>query len=193
MRGKSAAVPIYVASSEGVTNLTFNIAWPADHLSNAALVATGPAMATCSLQDQGTNLVFSMQTVAGQVLQGTQQLAQLSFMAISNHNPALLPLPIQHTSALKPNGSSYTNCVAPTATIAVIGGEPFLFASTAPDSSRSLTLYGLLGVNYQLQYATNLGAPTIWTPVWNYAQTNNPITIGVDSVHPVMFYRLLKP
>src|SRR5262249_43758619 len=71
-RGRSAAVPIYLASSSGVTNLTLNIAWPASRLSNAALDATGPAMATCSLQDQGTNLVFVMETVAGQVLQGTQ-------------------------------------------------------------------------------------------------------------------------
>jgi hypothetical protein len=192
-RGKSAAVPIYLASSEGVTNLSFNIAWPAAHLSNAALVATGPAMATCSLQDQGTNLVFSMHTIGGQSLLGTQQLAQLSFLAISNQNPALLPLPIQHTLASKPNGSSYTNCVAPTPTIAVVGGEPFLFATLAPDSSRSLTLYGLMGVGYQLQYATNFGAPTVWTPVWNYVQTNSPMIIGVDSVHPVIFYRLFKP
>jgi hypothetical protein len=193
VRGNSTAVPIYLASSEGVTNLTANITWPAGHFSNAALVATGPAMATCSLQDQGTNLVFSMHTTAGQVLQGTQQLAQLSFLAISNQNPALVPIPINHTVANKPNGSAYTNSVAPTATIAVTGGEPFLFASINPDSSRSLTLYGLLGVGYQLQSATTFGAPTTWTPVWNYVQTNNPITIGVDSVHPVMFYRLFKP
>jgi len=193
VRGNSTAVPIYLASSEGVTNLTANITWPAGDFSNAALVATGPAMATCSLQDQGTNLVFSMQTIAGQVLQGTQQLAQLSFLAISNQNPALVLIPIKHTVANKPNGSAYTNCVAPTATIAVTGGEPFLFALIGPDSSRSLSLYGLLGVGYQLQSATNFGAPTIWTPVWNYVQTNNPITIGVDSLHPAMFYRLFKP
>jgi len=193
LRGKSAAVPIYLASSEGVTNLTCNITWPVGHLSNAALVATGPAMATCSLLDQGTNLLFSMQTVAGQVLQGTQQLAQLSFTAISNQNPVLLSLPIQHTTASKANGSAYTNCVAPTATVAVTGGEPFLFASVAPNSSRSLSLYGFVGVSYQLQSATNFGAPTIWTPVWNYVQTNSSITIGVDSAHPAMFYRLFKP
>jgi hypothetical protein len=192
-RGKSAAVPIYLASSGGVTNLTMNIIWPASHLSNAALVATGPAMVTCSLQDQVTNLVFSMQTIAGQVLQGTQQLAQLSFLAISNQNPVTLQLPVNTLAADKPDGSLYTNCIAPAATVAVTGGEPFLWASLAPDSSRSLTLYGLVGLSYQLQSATNLGAPTLWTPEWTYVQTNSAITIGVGSTNRVIFYRLFKP
>jgi hypothetical protein len=191
--GKSTAVPIYLASSSGVTNLAFNITWPAGHLANAALVATGPAMATCSLQDQGTNLVFAMQTVAGQTLQGTQQLAQLSLLAVSNQLPALYPLPVGQTSAAKPDGSLYTNCITPTATVAVVAGEPFLWATFAPDSSRNLTLYGLLGVTYQLQFCTNLALPSNWTPTWTYVQTNSAITIPVDPVAPTKFYRLFKP
>jgi hypothetical protein len=192
-RGRTAAVPIYLASSSGVTNLTLNIGWPAGRLSNAALLATGPAMATCSLQDQGTNLVFAMQTIAGQVLQGTQQLAQLSFLAISNQMPASLPITMGQSSASKPDGSLYTNCITPTATIAVFAEGPFLSAALAPDSSRSLTLYGVFGVSYQLQYATNLALPITWTPSWSYVQTNSAITIPVGPLSPAIFYRLLMP
>jgi hypothetical protein len=189
-RGGSASVPIYVAQNGGVTNLKFTIDWPAKHLSNAVVVDTAPSVATCSLQNQGTNLVFVMQTVAGQMLQATQQVAQLSFLAITNQNPILLPLPIEQLTAAKPDGSVYTNYFTPTANIAVIGGEPFLWSSLAPDRSRNLTLYGFLGVSYQLQYSTNLGSPVAWTPAWNYVQTNVAITIPVDSVHPGIFYRL---
>ncbi len=192
-RGGSASVPIYVAANGGVTNLKFTIDWPAGHLSNAVLVDTAPATATCSLQNQGTNLVFVLQTVAGQTLLATQQVAQLSFLAISNQNPILLPLPIKQITGAKPDGSVYTNYFAPTANITVIGGEPFLWASLAPDLSRNLTLYGFLGVSYQLQSSTNTASPVAWTPMWNYVQTNVAITIPVDSVHRDIFYRLFTP
>jgi hypothetical protein len=189
-RGQTASVPLYVAANGGVTNLNFTLDWPASHLTNAVVVDTAPSVATCTMKDQGTNLVFIMQTVAGQTLQATQQFAQLSFLAISNQNPVLLPLPIQQVTAAKPDGSVYTNYFTPTANITVIGGEPFLWASQAPDLSRSLTLYGFLGVSYQLQSSTNLGSTAAWTPMWNYVQTNVAITIPVDSTHRGIFYRL---
>jgi hypothetical protein len=56
---------------------------------------------------------------------------------------------------------------------------------------RSLTLYGLVGVNYQLQYTTNLTVP--WVPLLNYTQTNEVITINAAATNDVIFYRLMGP
>jgi hypothetical protein len=191
--GQSAAVPINLASSDGVTNLDFIVGWPADYLSNAALVVTAPQVGTSSLQDQGTNLVLTFQAIPGQVLQGTQQLAQLSFVAVSNQFSAFVPLPIANPTAAKPDGTAYTNYITPTATIVVIEGEPLLSAAFSPQSGRELTLYGRLGHSYQLQSTANLAPSGPWTPEWDYVQTNNAITISVPAVQPVIFYRIFAP
>lgn len=191
--GDSVAVPIRLASSDGVTNLNFNLPWPADYLSNAVLTVTAAEVGTASLQDQGTNLVLTLQAAPGQVLQGTQDVAQLSFVAISNQFSAFVTLQSANASATKPDGSSYVNYLAPVARVAVIEGEPLLLASLSTNLSRELTLYGRLGRSYQLQSATSLASPIVWAPQWDYVQTNGTITINVDSAPPMLFYRIFQP
>jgi hypothetical protein len=191
--GQTVAVPITLASSEGVTNLDFNIAWPNSYLANAALSIISPAIASANLQDDGTNLTISFQTAPGQVLQGTQQIAQLSFTAISNEYSAFVWLPFANVNATKPDGSSYTNYLTSAARIAVIEGQPLLWASLTANSARELTLYGKLGVSYELQNSTNLALPSVWDLAWSYVQTNGAMTINVDSGNPNIFYRIFQP
>jgi hypothetical protein len=56
-----------------------------------------------------------------------------------------------------------------------------------------LTLFGRVGVSYELQYSTDLALPGAWNYAWSYVQTNGAITIGVDSLHPNTFYRIFQP
>ena len=192
-RGDSVAVPIRLASSDGVTNLEFRIQWPSNYLAYTGLEAAAPAVGSCLLQGDGTNVLVAMQAVPGQVLQGTQRVAQLSFMAISNEHSAFVPLPIGGASAVKPGGSLYTNYLTPGGLVAVVESEPLLRAFLSTDWARNLTLYGRLGFSYQLQYCTDLVLPNGWALQWSYVQTNGAITIGVDSVHPNIFYRIFQP
>lgn len=191
--GESVAVPVYLASSDGVTNLNCNIRWPSSHLSTPVLAAMAPGVASASLQDQGASLLLSLQTAPGQVLQGTQQVAQLSFAALSNPDSAFVPLAIDSASAVKPDGSLYVNYVTPEATVAVVEGTPLLSAFLLPDYERRLTLYGRVGTSYELQYSTNLAFRDAWASAWSYVQTNGAMTIGVDSAHSNIFYRIFKP
>jgi hypothetical protein len=191
--GDSVAVPISLASSDGVTNLDFTIVWPNDYLSNAALVVTAPQVGAASLQDQGGKLVLSLHAVPGQVLQATQQLALLTFEAISNQFSAFVPLPLSNANAAKPDGTHYVNYLTPVARVAVIEGEPLLLASLSTNLSRELTLYGRLGRNYELQSSTSLASPIVWKPQWDYVQTNGAITISVGSAPPMIFYRIFQP
>jgi hypothetical protein len=190
---QTVGVPITLASSEGVTNLDFVITWPNSYLANAALSGISPAVGSATLQDNGTNLAISFQAAPGQVLQGTQQIAQLSFIAITNANSAFVSLPFANVSATKPDGSSYTNYITSTARIAVIEGQPLLWASLTADSARELTVYGRLGVSYELQHSTNLSLPNAWDLAWSYVQTNGAMTINVNSSNPNIFYRIFQP
>lgn len=191
--GQTVAVPIYLASSDGVTNLDFSIRWPTAYLSNATLAAAAPAVASLSLQDQGASLKVSMRAAPGQVLGGTQPLALLSFEAITNDFSAFVQLPVENASAVKPNGSLYANYITHAAMIAVVEGQPLLWASLSTNVTRNLTLYGRLGTSYQLQSSADLAAPSAWGLAWSYVQTNGAINLNVDSLPPVIFYRIFQP
>ncbi len=190
--GTSTDVPINLASSDDVTNLMFTIQWPASRFTNSAVAMTAPTIGSASLQDQITNLLITIQMPPGQVLQTTQQIAQLSFLAVTNQASAFVPLPVASVSAIKPDGSAYTNYITHPGRVVVVTDQPLLEAALSTNLSRSLIAYGKLGVTYQLQYTTNLALPD-WNPLLNYTQTNGVITIGVDSTDPNIFYRLYEP
>ena len=190
--GQSVGVPIYLASDRGVTNLEFSIPWVASYLANARLAVTAPAIALASLQDQTTNLLITMQTSPGQVLQGTQQIAQLSFVAIPNPHSAFIPLPIGGANAAKPDGSFYSYYLTHSGTVAAVDNEPLLMASLSTNQNRTLIVFGKLGAVYQVQSSTD-PISAGWQPLVNYTQTNGVMTIGVGSADPLIFYRLFQP
>ncbi len=191
--GQIVGVPINLASSDGVTNLVFNMPWPAGQFTNPSLTVTAPGIASASTQDQITNLLIAIQMAQGQALQGTQQIAQLNFLALANQPSAFVSLPIGSVSAVKPGGSVYTDYITQAGVVAVVRTAPLLDAAYSTNLGRSLICFGNLGVNYQLQYSTNLAPPTSWGSLLNYTQTNAVMTMDMNSSNPVIFYRLFQP
>ena len=191
--GNSVGVPIYLASSEGVSNLTFNLVWPGDRFTNSAITVVAPGISANSLQDQLTNLLIAIQTAPGQVLQGTQQqILQLTFTAVTNQTSAFVPLVFGSANAVKPGNVTYSNYITHPGNVTVIQDKPLLIAATDTNQNRNLTLLGRLGTNYQLQFSTNLLLNS-WSPAVNYTQTNGSITIGIDATNATIFYRLFQP
>jgi len=190
--GQAGEVPIYLASSEGVTNLTFNIAWPGARFSNASFVITAPEITSNLVQDQVTNLLVALQTAPGQVLQSTQQqILKLNFTAVTSQNSAFVPLTLGLVDAIKPGNVVYSNYVSHPGAIAVVQDKPLLIAGLGASHSRNLTLLGRLNESYQLQFSTNLSG--VWHPLLDYTQTNGAISISLDSSNAMIFYRLYQP
>ena len=121
-----------------------------------------------------------------------QQIAELSFSAVPNEHSAFVKLPLTSVSANKPDGSSYVNYITHAAEVAVVQVEPLLSASVSAARGRNLTLFGKLGVNYQLQYSTNVALPGFWSPLLDYCQTQGVMTVNVSSGNPNIFYRLVQ-
>jgi len=191
--GQSAGVPVYLSSSDGVTNLEFVLQWPDGYLTNGALTVIAPAIASGSMQDQITNLLITLQTAPGQTLQGTQQVAQLSFSALSNSPSAFVQLPLQSVTATKPDASPYTNYLMHAGTVAVVRDRPLLLPSVSSNQEWVLTVFGRLGAAYQVQGSTNPAKPGTWQPVLNYTQTNGAMSFDLESGYPKSFYRVLQP
>ncbi|HEY2083848.1 MAG TPA: hypothetical protein VGI88_13780, partial [Verrucomicrobiae bacterium] len=77
-----------------------------------------------------------------------------------------------------------------TVTVSVVENQTVLkLVASISAGHRNLTLFGKLGVNYQLQYSTNL-AHSNWNTWADYIQTNDVMTIQVDATNPVIFYRV---
>ncbi len=194
--GTSGSVPITLASSDGVTNLEFTLGWPG-RLSNPVLTGF-PANATGSVLNQGSNLVIQVWTLPGQVFTGSNQIAQLNFLAATNQAPALvgvgvptvlLPLPVSGVAATKPDATAYVNNLASSSGVVVVGTTA-LMSPLSSSGGRNLEVFAPIGSEYALQYTTNLTSPIVWTTLTNYTQHALQQSFILDAGPPFIFYQL---
>ena len=73
--------------------------------------------------------------------------------------------------------------------VVLVGADPLLRPQADASHGRVLSLFAPVGT-YELQYATSLVPPAVWTPLMTYQQTNVVQTVSLDSAQPVIFYRL---
>jgi hypothetical protein len=189
--GQTTSLPLTTVSNDGITNLVFTLNWPGDRLINPTLNFNAP-VAGGTLQNQGTNLVIQLWTTQGDVLIGTNQFAQINFQAAAGQPSAFLELPVSSLSANKTDGTTFANVTSEPGAVVVVGTNPLLRPQFSASQGRALTLYANPGTDYQLQYATDLTSPVSWQPLQDYQPTNIEQTVNLDSMSPVIFYRLMQ-
>jgi hypothetical protein len=182
--GQNGSVPLAVSSSEGVTNLSFTIPWPATALTAPTLSTSIFGVAASSLKVQGTNLLVSLQMASGHVLTGSNIFGSIHFQSASTAPSEYLSLPVSSMVAYKP-GTQYVNSFPTAGQVAVVNSLAMLQASTTGTAGRTLTVLGKTGVNYQVQYCTNFAGRGNWYPLTSYMQTN---IVQVISVDPSLFH-----
>ena len=190
--GQNVALPLSVTSSDGVTNMTFTVNVVSNRFLNPTLSGVSSVVGSSSLQNQGTNLLITIQAAAGQVLQGSTVLAQLNLQTVPVQHSAFVQLPVNITSGTKPNGTIYANPVGTAATVAVVGDVPLLQAGAINGSSISLNLLGKVGTSYQLLSSTGMPGSSSWVPMFTYTQTNVSQPFNLLATNPMMIYRLLQ-
>ncbi len=189
--GATASLPLKILTSDGITNLTFSLAWPGGVLLNPQLTFNAP-VAGGTLQNRGTNLCIKLWTANGDLITGTNAFAQLQFQAVAGQPSAFLSLPLEILSVHKANGSGFSSIRTASGEIVVVGTNPLLRPEASPAQGRALAVYANPGTSYQIQYATSLSAPVAWLPLQDFQATNVLQTVGLGSVNPVIFYRLLQ-
>jgi hypothetical protein len=188
--GQSGTVPIALSSSDGVTNLSFSMPWPATALASPSLLVSAQGVANSSLTNQGGNLVLTIQMTAGQMLQGSNVIGSLRFQAQAGQPSGYVSLPINNLSALKPSSLPYNDWYPTAGQVAIVNTIAMLQATGASGSARSITVLGKPGNSYQLQYCTNFGINSVWYALPTYSQTNVSQTFPVaPSIAPI-FYRV---
>ena len=190
--GQVTSVPLYLASSDGVTNTTFTIGWPGNNFLNPSLSNVTAAVGSASLVNQGSNLVVSLQSPAGQPLVGSNLIAQLRFQTTTNQASAFVSLPLAITAGTKPTGAAYANYSPWAGRVTVVNNFPLLEASSPGNSNLTLTLYGKVGASYQLQSSTSLGNSTNWSALSTYKLTNVAQVVALNPTNEAAVFRLLQ-
>jgi hypothetical protein len=189
--GQSASLPITLISSDSLTNMIFTINWPGTALINPSLTFNAPITGG-TVQNQGTNLVIQLWTDNGAALIGTNMVAQLNFQAATGQISAFRCLPVSSAAGTKSSGAAFSYAIGEAGEAVVIGVNPLLRPHANNSQGRALTLYANPGASYQLQQNTNILSPASWQPVQTYQATNLQQTVNLDSVNPVVFYRLMN-
>ncbi len=189
--GQAGNLSLSASASDGLTNLTFNVNWPSNNLLNPQLTFAAP-IAGGILQNQGTNLCGKLWTANGDLLTGTNVFAQIHFQVGADQTSAFLNVPITSVTANKADGTTFSNLGIQAGEVVVIGINPLLRPAVSTDQGRVLSLYTNPGINYQIQYSTNLAATVAWQPLQNFQPTNVLQTVNLDSANPIIFYRLMQ-
>jgi hypothetical protein len=187
--GQPAGVPLGVASSGGVTNLTFSLPWPTNRFSSPSISSAAPAIGSSSVQVQNTNLLITLRAAPGQLLQSTNFAALLNFQTLPGQSSAFVIFQPTNIVGKAGSGGSYANTIARLSQSVIVNGTPLLQATVSTNSVRCLTSYGRAGTNYVLQYSTDLLGKT-WNNVASYSQTNIAQPVALGSTPSAIFYRL---
>jgi hypothetical protein len=188
--GQKGSVPISLASSDGITNVSFAIQWPTSALLNPTLSISTAGVATSTLGNQNGSILVTVQMLPGQVLQGSNVIGSITFQAQPSQGSGYLNLPVNNLVAVKPTSLSYVSSFTTAGQVAVVNNLALLQATTAAGSNRSLTVLGRVGNNYALQYSTNFGPGSIWSTLLTYTQTNVSQSFALDPSVPQAFYRV---
>ena len=171
LTGQPGAVPVTLASTLGLTNLTFQLGAPVSQLTGFMLNPLVAEVTSASLQPLDSNN-YAASFVLNPALQlgETRSLASLSFMSLSNLHSAIVPLSLSAPAGLQDNGQAVLNPTGSGGQVIVIGAEPVL--ELVPGGI--LSLYGRPGAPYTLQTATSLGPLPPWSNLFSLTLTNSP-------------------
>ncbi len=191
--GESGSVPLQLISSDELEDVVFALEYPTNRLVNVRLEGLAPQIGSVSVQGTSTGSVIAINTALGQVLQGTNVLGRLAFVAVSDQSSAFVPLRV---GPMEAGTATYelTNTVGKAGRVVVVGGEPLLEAELLGDGSRRLILYGKVGANYQIQRSADLSQRRNWLKWQNVTLSNLWQSFeGVEERPGGVFYRALEP
>jgi hypothetical protein len=189
--GQNGCVPLNLLSTIGLTNLNFTLVCDSNRFTNWTFSATNPVIGAAEIQAlDSAQILFSLGTKAGQVMQGPSVAGQICFGTLPGPSAFLL-LRITKITGIATDGSSLGNTFGQSGRVVVIGREPLLEASLAPNGQRMLTLYGNPGSGYQIESNTNL-ATTDWATAWLVPLTNLFEIFDVNQQLKQVFYRAIE-
>ena len=195
--GQSGLLPITYGTRGAISSLSFTLDIPANRLTNLVLQPLAAAIQSVSLVSvTPTRSLATFVLRPGQTLQGTQELANLSFNTLSAQSSAILRLLPANIIAVKPDSSQVGEVLAEPGQLTIVADGPLLVANLEANVVRTLTLYGKPGANYQMQYSYSLQSPLVWSN-WTTVSLSaiSQTFSALSTTNPTVFFnaRQLSP
>ncbi len=194
--GQNGSVPVVFSSSAGVSDIELVLRVDTGRLTNFSLTPLSPELtmgaANATLQDPTTCLLH-MEAGPGQVMLGSNEIAQLNFTAVTGQGSSAVPLLLQPFTATRADGVLLSGRPAQSGRVVIVGQESLLEIIKGPTGTRNLILYGKPFTTYLVEYTTDLSTPT-WTTL---ASLNLPATMtasvsGIDAAPDEIFCRAVE-
>jgi hypothetical protein len=190
--GESNSIPLDLYSSAPLQSVQLQLRLKREHLKDLTIEEMLPQAMAATQVDQ-TNpdlLAFQFQAGAGQVLQGTQRLAQLHFHTTNGQASALVPLTIESFTYTQASDGPEPTLLLNAGRVVILGTQPLLEARTV-GSQRQLVIYGKVGTNYTIQSKTSLAPTATWANRSTLTMTNNIRVVPAPSqTAPLIYFQL---
>ena len=192
--GQTSSVPVRVVSSAPWRELSFELGLPVGTLGQLGLSNEVSLFTEATLLPvDAIRSLLAFSNAPGHELQGTQQLAQLTFEAVSLLS-ASVPLAPQDFGATFADGSPFLTALRNQGRVVIVADQPVLDAVTLISNRHLLRLYGMPGKTYEIQTATNVTPPVFWLPFTDLLLSNIVQTIEGDTNDaPFRIYRAVRP
>jgi hypothetical protein len=194
--GNTGVSPITVAASTPLTRLSFVLDAPSNRVSNLTVTSLIPGVATVTQSPAGAaHSTITITALSGQVLSGTQQVAQVSFVATANLISAFGVGAITPVSATAANGQPVPKEFGGNAQLVLVGAEPLAAPMALSNGVPCLVLYGPAGNTFQIQSSTTPMTPGTWTPYLTSGTLTANLTqifTNVPTSTTPKYYRVLK-
>ena len=203
LAGQGGAVPVMLASSLDLTNLSFLLEADAGRLTSFLLTPLAPGITSATLAPAGVNLSeLRFVTSAGTPLLGNVLLGRVDFTATMSASSAVVPIDVRSVIGVRGTGEIVRNAGAKPGQVIVIGSEIVLVGLLDPQ--RRVAIYGRPGLCVSLQANTNLNSST-WETVGQYTLSGQsefvtlpPVTSGAvfyramlcDNTSPILLLRV---
>jgi len=194
--GNTGTSPITVAASTPLTSLSFVLDAPSNRVSNVTVSSLIPSVATVTQVPVGAaHSTITITALSGQVLSGTQQVAQLSFLATSNLISAFSVGSVTPVAANAANGQPVPKGFGGNAQLVLVGAEPLCAPMFLSNGTPCLILYGPAGNTFQIQSTTNPMSSNGWAAYLTSGTLTANLTqvfTNVPTSATPKYYRILK-
>ncbi len=189
--GDSNSVPVLLASGADLASISFTLEAAESRLTGLALRELASEVASAELTPVGPGRAsMFFRAKPSEALQGSIELAQLNFFAISNAHSAIVPIQISDLIGTRGNGAVLGNGRGVGSRIFVIGAEPILDAEISSNAMRSIMLYGHPNRRYSIEFATSLTSTVAWKAFQEVdLETPSTLITNLADAVTMIFYR----
>lgn len=186
LAGESSFVPIFLTSDD-LAACSFNLTLPLDRVTDVTLVPQAPDLISAMLTLDPTLSQLNFQFNPATLVNGTREVARLSFRVSGGEPSATLPLDIEAILGRRTSGLLLTNGVGQNGRVIVVDAEPVLMGDRT-DGPRVL-LYGRPGATYELDYTRDLNDTPVWLHLATVPMSGRRAVVNLDPGLPAVFVR----